>query len=892
MTLKTNKLRDAISLALVAGTVATAGAAQAQESSSTTTLDRIEVTGSRIKRTEIEGPSPITVISRADIDVSGELSVADFLRNNVYNSFGSTRESSGSATGSQSTMSLRGLGQNYTLVLIDGRRMTTSPVLQGAAANINMIPMAAVERIEILREGAAAVYGSDAIGGVVNIIMRKDFEGLTASVGYGNPTRNGRPDERQASIVGGITSDRGNVTFAIDHQSRDQMMNLPLRGEIIPDNFWYSSAGLSQFNSSAGFFSGATGFVGTDDCDTYENSRRVEGEAFCRFEHGATSARESSLDRDSLLVKGNYQITDTTNFFFRTINTATDSWGIYAAAPVDSYPTIAADNPFNPFGEDGTLYYRFTPLGTRDTIRHDTYRDVQLGLEGSNSWFGGADWQLAFTHGRVRQSSVGYNYGLKSAMQQLIDAGQYNPFDPTHPSVAAAAPLIGHTVLVNSEQRTRGFDGNISFDLFEIADRPVGFVTGFEYRDEKMSLVMDAQSVAGGVFGSAGANSGGDRNFAAVYFESLVPVLDTLNLTLAGRYDRYSDVGGKFSPRVSLEFRPIDSLLVRGSWGKGFRAASLDDLYGASATTNVAIPGVPGATPPHAGGDELACAALTAARTAIGNPAYQPYPVNPCSASSQYQALTGSNPQLEPEESENYGIGIVFSPNQNFSIALDYYDIEITNIISSVPLALALRFGDQGLGGGYNVIRGPSITAPNGAILPGPLQQYSAPTVNGAMQTARGLDLDVMYRFVTENAGNFSARFAASHQLEFNYTPTGLSAIERAGTFERPDTRAQLVLGWNKGDMGLSFATNYIGSSENVVAATGARHPTQWFPSWTTFDVQATFQVPWNAKFSVGMRNLTDKAPPVTNGLGFPFYSNTLHNALGRVPYIRYEQNF
>lgn len=192
MTVNRNLLSEAVRFGLAAGAVGLIGTvaapAYAQQGEQATELDRIEVTGSRIKRAEIEGPSPITVIDRADIDVSGELSVADFLRNNVYNSFGSTRESSGSATGSQATINLRGIGSVYTLVLLDGRRMTSSPTLSGGAQNINLIPMAAVERIEILREGAGAIYGSDAIGGVVNVILRKDYEGLVMSAGIERPT--------------------------------------------------------------------------------------------------------------------------------------------------------------------------------------------------------------------------------------------------------------------------------------------------------------------------------------------------------------------------------------------------------------------------------------------------------------------------------------------------------------------------------------------------------------------------------------------------------------------------------------------------------------------------------------------------------------------------------
>ncbi|WP_454259633.1 TonB-dependent receptor plug domain-containing protein [Pseudoxanthomonas mexicana] len=341
MNCKTTKLRDAISFALAVGTVSASGmgAAFAQTSSSdssTTTLDRIQVTGSRIKRTDIETAAPITTITRADIEAAGELSVSDFLRNNVYNSFGSVRESSGSATGSQATINLRGLGSAYTLVLIDGRRMTNSGALAGGAANINMIPTSAVERIEILREGAGAVYGSDAIGGVVNIILRKDYEGMNVTASYETSADAG-PDGNTLSVSGGISSDRGNVTFVLDHQQRNMMYNRDIRDNI-PAAWW--TAGLNTYNSSA-TFSNAYDTRNVANCDQFENSIRISPTR-CAFDHGATSANESSLRRNALLVNGNYNLSESTQFFFRALHslkpaawasTRRRRWTMVVAAP-------------------------------------------------------------------------------------------------------------------------------------------------------------------------------------------------------------------------------------------------------------------------------------------------------------------------------------------------------------------------------------------------------------------------------------------------------------------------------------------------------------------------------------------------------------------------------
>jgi iron complex outermembrane receptor protein len=878
MNCKQSKLRDAVLIALAVGASSTTGAVFAQDSTGNapTTLDRLEVTGSRIKRVEVEGPAPVTVISRQDIEASGEVSVSDFLRNTVYNSFGSARESSGSATGSASTISLRGLGSAYTLVLLDGRRMTKSASLDGGAANINLIPTAAVERIEILREGAGAVYGSDAIGGVVNVILRKDYEGLSFTAGYENPDVG--PISRTASASAGISSERGNITFVLDHQEREMMYNRDIKNIVTDAGLTW---GLSSFNSSAGFF-GPDGLVSAPNCDTFENSIRT-GPNNCGFDHGATSANESSLRRDALLVNGNYQINDNVNFFFRGIASDTDSMGVYASAPVDTYPTIAANNPYNPFGTDGTLYYRFTPLGTRDSLRADSYRDVQLGLQGNNDWFGGSDWELSFGHGRVSQSSVNYNYGLGDAMQAAIDAGNYNPFDPTHPSVIAAAPSIGHTVYVENEQRTVSIGGNIAFGLGQIGGRDVGFVTGFEYLDDRLSMVYDAQSAAGNVFGSAGAGSGGERSMSAVYFETLLPLLDTLNVTVAGRYDSYNDVGSQFSPRVALEFRPIDSLLVRGSWGKGFRAPTLPDMYGDSSTTNLNSPPLSSAGLP--GGDQLACAALTAARQdpAVGA-TYQPYPVNPCATNGQYQWLIASNPNLKPEESKNWGVGFVWSPNDAFNLAVDYYDVELENVISNVPRALAFAYGDAGRPG-YGVTRTPNIIAPNGAVLPGFANQILLPVDNGAVQTVRGIDLEASYRIQT-GMGNITPRLSWTHTLEYDFTPIAADTLELAGTAGYPENRGQLSLSWDSGDWSAAAIANYIdGSSDGTPATT--------LPSWTTVDLQIGVALPWNGKVTVGVRNVGNKLPPMNDSLyGFPYYDNGLYNIWGRVPYLRYEQNF
>ncbi|MGN6704123.1 MAG: TonB-dependent receptor plug domain-containing protein, partial [Burkholderiaceae bacterium] len=225
------KLPQAIRFALLAGSVSlVAGNAfaqdQTQDQQTTTdtqqkasTLEKIEVTGSRIKRAEVEGALPVTVITRKDIEVSGKTTVADLLQNSTFNSFGSNKPTSGSSAQSMSEMSLRGLGGGRSLVLIDGRRAPLSPQFSEAGSDLNSIPLSAVERVEILSDGASAIYGADAIGGVVNIITRKDFNGVEMTVGVGDGNYGG--DTEEGSVLMGTSSDRGRLLGGVSYNNRE-----------------------------------------------------------------------------------------------------------------------------------------------------------------------------------------------------------------------------------------------------------------------------------------------------------------------------------------------------------------------------------------------------------------------------------------------------------------------------------------------------------------------------------------------------------------------------------------------------------------------------------------------------------------------------------------------
>jgi iron complex outermembrane receptor protein len=876
-----NLLRTSILRALSVGAVglpavfALPALAQDDSSDDASTLDRIEVTGSRIKRVDIEGPTPITVISREDLQLSGDLSVADALRSSTFNTLGSFQQASGSSAQSQATIALRGLASNYTLILLDGRRIAGSPVLGAASQNLNAIPFAAVERVEILRDGASAIYGSDAIGGVVNIILRKDYEGLEISGSVERPTR-GEPNANSGSITGGVSGDRGNMTFVVDHQERGMMYNADRANGIpgLDPGVGLSALGYPGsayvYDSTDGSFDGD--FVGAfadPRCPTalnsdplFPNSVVVNNDygSLCYFNFSAVAANEASLRRDSVMVNGNFDISDNVSAFTRVTVNSSKSFGRYAPTPITNpFPTISGDNPNNPYGGDALLLLRFVPGGNRDNDVRDRMFDVLFGVQGQVDWFGGADWEVAMHHNRYDVDTVGKGYLLRTALQPLIDSGEYNPFgDPNDPANLAAVAAASHTTQRYSESRYAGLDGQINFDLFEMANGPVGFAAGFDYRDERFSDDVDAQASAGNVSGTSGGDASGERAAYAVFAEAVFPLLPTLNLDVAARYDHYNDFGNSTNPKVSLEFRPFEQLLLRGSWSTGFRAPGLSNLYQSPLQSfNAAI-------------DTRACQG--------GVPNFQA-PFNPCN-SRQYENVSGGNPNLTSEESENWSIGAVYSPIDRLTLSLDYYNIELEDQVGTLTLQQVLNLEAQN-GGSPFVTRNPAT----GAITLVNLQQQNIAGTNTA-----GIDFNVDYSFDT-SFGTLSQSLVVSYIDKYELDQgTGVFADQLDQAFF-PDKRANLTLGWARGDFSATVIGALIGSSEELTARNGALGTR--IPTWVTWDVQGSWSAPWNGKVTLGIRNIADKDPPLDNTLlTSPFYVNTQYDWLGRVPYVRYEQKF
>jgi iron complex outermembrane receptor protein len=925
-----NPVRDAVRYALTAGVAASfVGAPAATLAQDDVAVqDKVTVTGSRIKRVDIEGPSAVTSIAREDIDASGDISVSEVLRGNAFNSFGSFRPQSGTSAQSAAAVNLRGLGSQRTLVLIDGRRITGASQLgSGSVGNLNTIPLNAVERIEILRDGASAIYGSDAIGGVVNIILRKDYEGMTLAVDVGRPTQTGG-DEDTYSITGGVSGAKGNITFGFENRRKEI---------IFQGDRSFSATGLSPLGFPGSYFAYLTtndprnptgeflsvGTFADPRCpDTlgsdpnfpasqillFDADAGPSGGGLCQYNYAGVAANEASTDAKSIFLNANYDINETTTFFTRGTFTFNESFGRYAPSPFTSpLPFISQANPNNPTipgatsadnGEafqgqavdtdgDGvadlegpftvSMFYRNVPGGFRDSPVEDNLIDYLAGVQGTVDWLGGMDWELAGQWSQAKNTAPSPGLGLVPNIQTDIDNGTFDPYAVNTPWIGpagdgqrASQQGAAATGLQQNKFRVVSVDGSVNFDAFQMRNGAVPVVLGFEYRDDDYSQNYDEQSNAVNLAGTAGGQDvSGARTVKSLFAETTVPILSMLDLNLAGRYDDYNDFGTTINPKASVAFRPLDSLLLRGSWGKGFRAPSMSELYsGASQSFNGAI-------------DSRRCAADALGDPATGRatvPQDQIPPGNPCLL-TQYQNFQGGNRNLGAEKSDQWSVGLVWNPLDDLSIALDWYNIELEDEVGLN--SMQALFDDEFAAAGGAPPTGGTVDKVT-RLSNGRVDFVDRRAQNFAKRETDGLDVDAQYGFSAGNIGDFRAALQLTYVNEYE-RDEGNGLEDPRGLLD-PDMRGTFALNWALSDFGANVTVNYM--SEATDESRGIE-----LDSYTTVDLQVTYATPWNGQIAVGARNVFDEDPPTSTQLGSPFYSGSLHDVYGRVPYVRYSQD-
>ena len=969
MNCKTNKLRDAITVALMAS-AGTAGVAIAQEEQAATTLDRIEVTGSRIRSVDTEQAAPVLTISRAEIEEQGFQSVADILQNIAAVGTPAISRaqplSAGENVGGQ-FISMRNLGTTRTLILVNGKRLGQST---SGLQDISTIPTVAVERIEVLKDGASSIYGSDAIAGVVNIITRSNFEGATASAYFGQYGEGDGATTRGDFILG-FTGDRGSLTAAVEYRKEDEVMSgnrdysMYPQGQFHPTRGWttVSQWGVILLPSALGGNRVLNPGADWRNLANYHALNTNTG-ATAADPNGSTADKSNTnmqthlrtpLESKSVYVDGIFDITDAVRFRSNISYTGREASRQVAGYPYQSAAfgtPMSANSYYNPLGSHHgyatptavNFWRRTWEIPRVDTPRKDVWR-FTAALEGSfdvaDRYF---DWDVGYlyssdrttqeNYGNLTVSRVAQSVGpsfrdvdgvVKCGSPGAVIAGcvPWNPFIPFGregdgglTNNKALQDWLFQRLNYSGETETTMFTANLSGSIFSLPAGDLGFAVGYENRKQDGRFIPDALAVQGNSTTLASGPTEGGYSVDELYGELFVPVLadmvaaKELSFSLATRYSDYDTFGDTLNSKVGFKWKPVDSLLVRGTWAEGFRAPTVADLFGGGSQTFSFFTD-PCDTLFGASATSSTVRARCAQDIANANTYRQLAqgfnPAGSAPAQTPVAFFSGSNPNIKPETSESNTLGLVWSPGfaEGLNASLDWWNIRIENtIVADTPT--------QMLNDCY-VANDPSrCTSFTRDAAQGYVNNLSFGGTNAGFREAEGFDFDVAYRLET-GFGLFNMSWQSTYTVsdkiktDFNPVVPASDLVGFAGGTFR--LRSTAGISWSQGPWGVTWAARYYSSQkESCLSATlfpeecnmpGALASNRLtitnlnrLGSNTFNDLEFRWTAPWNATIALGANN-------VFNHEGPQMYSqpsaNVSYNGqfdIGRFMYMKYQQRF
>lgn len=843
------RTRSALAAALACFYCGSSAVAQTPEP--TQTLERVTVTGSTIKRLDRETAQPLQILRREDITAIGANSVGQLLDTLTTNDRTAISDLGGAnswASGA-SSISLRNLGVGGTLVLVNGRRISPfgfADGLQLSFANIDTIPSQFIERVEILKEGASAIYGSEAIGGVVNLIMRRDFQGAQANLSGSASLRSSSINkEHLGSLSVGMGSLAGNGFNAYAHLElfrRDNYKDREIR-KLLPD--WYITLYPDRDALSSGSFPG--NYIGRYPANYPANpalaGQRISQAApgcapenlsggLCFYDYWKDSDAMPATERVTALAGGRLRLSEDATAFIEfhgadlrpryqtavprsnvTGNALT--WYDSIKGELQSFvdPQLPAGHPANPFGFPVGLNYRFVddPEMFANVSRNLQYR-LQGGVEGKFSLFG-SDWDVDAAIGvmgsnatqrqRLYRDRYGYAEAITSGEYKF---GQINPrsvLDKMFPEMGSSGAF-----------RQQFADLRLSGELMQLPAGPLLMAFGAELRHESMEHRSSDNVLAARIVQFSGVSISGERDMAALFAEAEIPLHRTLKASVALRGDKVFDGFGAVTPKLSLAWRPRSDLLLRGTASQGFRAPSLPET------------GNGGASWFNSGyEDPKRCATATAMFNILmtGGPADQDLAraarASGCNISFPARVLP--NPDLKPEHSNSLSGGLVFQATRDVSLSLDYYRIERKDEISTRDPGLVLEREDEFPGQIERQALTPQdlefarrvleLSGQNLAFTVGPVGTIAAQYRNQNRTKVSGLDLELQSRWALGDWGRLSAGLEANYQIDYR----DWNSIDNrfSGTYVGyrgvPRVRAIGKLGWQQGPWSLGARINY-----------------------------------------------------------------------------------
>ncbi|CAN5177943.1 TonB-dependent receptor [soil metagenome] len=907
------RLATSIRLALGAGAlfgVAQLASAQAAAPTEAAKLNRVEVTGSSIKRLDAETALPVQIINREAIEKSGATTAEQLLGQLSANVGAIEEKAQNTDTQKNSGFSganLRGLGVSSTLVLLNGRRMANY-AFGGQGVDLSAIPLAALERVEILKDGASATYGADAVGGVINFITRKDYQGAQISARAGG-YQDGGGNRKQLSGSAGfgdLDRDGFNIFGALQIQKSAQLRAIQRewsKTALRPD---VGSIGTSTTNWPSNLFttSAAASLLGSVDTNGGKCAppTSVFAGGFCQFDYQAAADLVPETTKLNAFARGVLALNASNSLFVEAAHSSNEAYYRISPATFTSYrltangPRISLfypkTGPFfpktytsittglpvaTPNTKDIFVAVRLLPLGQRERVQDTTQDRIVFGAEGEVA---GWDYSAAFNHS-VSQATEQYNNGFVygNKLGPLITSGVVNLWGDNTPEVMAqleatqARKVAGRTGRATSDS----IDAHASREIFKLPAGVMALAVGFELRREKLSDIQSDEAKSGLLNNiTSSPDTRAQREIKALFSEIHVPLAPGLDADLAVRHDSYNsgDIGSSTNPKLSLRWQPVKEVLFRSAVGTGFRAPSLADVSasgGLSSSSNFYT-------------DPLRCI------NAVG-PGCKPGPI---------PIRSGGNPFLKPETSKQFSLGAALDAGGGFYGSIDYWNIKKFDVIS--PLSESLIGADFAYISKY-VTRDAVDPAYPG--LPGQIVEVLLPVDNQGERHVSGIDLALTQRFALDGLGKFRATLSGTYLLKSQeQLVKGGAFTENLGRYANlyptPRWKHLLALDWNLGAWNVNLANQFQSSyrdafATNTNATTGfvasvahgtAGSVSPQVKSHSTYNLQAGYSGFKNLRLNIGVINLLNTAPPTSNQSGYFRGFDQSVDATGRYGYV------
>lgn len=897
--------RTQVAIAVTAALFATGTWAQQQQQSQR--VEKVEVTGTNIKRTDTETVAPIEIITREQIERSGQVTVAEVLREISINSGNSYSESfTNSFAPGASGISLRGLGQKATLVLLNGRRTAGygfAQNLQDSFVDLNSIPASAIERIEVLKDGASAIYGSDAIAGVVNIILRKDYQGAEVSVSGGYGAKNGEYRAVATLGTGNVARDGFNVLGVAEYFKRDLIMlnetpfgkTRDYRGEGGGRNFQsLTGGGTWRQLTAAGGLTNVHRATASCPGEILTSAQAVErglmlstnafnlpGNTFCAQDFNSQFTAMPGTERIGAMTRGTMQFSPTITAFaevgFSRVSSYQKFQSPFFAGTTGLTNTAAGLRPFtyninfapgasgNPFSTPARYVGVLQDMGTRDT---DITSDTLRALAGVKYTFGGWDGETAvgysrneveaFFLNRLRIDGVSGLFGVGTGAQPPVPTSTGSSYSLNN--VAGNSNADRDRMRANFARKATStltmIDTKMSTELAQLPAGPLGLALGAEYRSEKVADVPDPLARQGLILGQGITATDGSRNNFAVFAEASVPIIKTLEAQLAVRHDRYSDYGNSTVPKAGIKWTPTSALLFRANYGEGFRAPTLQEISPSVATFFTSV-------------------------------------IDPLDGQSrQISGVFAGNPTLTAEKSKSATVGVVIEPTRDFNVSLDWYDLQWRDIVGS--------YGFQQIVNNNGIINGRPVGTVTRDATTGQVISVATNYVNLSEIKTSGVDVDMRYRFST-NVGRFGVNLGASYIT--TYKVEGAEVAGTNGYGSLPRVRGSLAINYDQGPWRATLTTRYIHRFVQVLLP--ASYYTPQDPRFQTgvygakvgsrtyFDLFGAYRFSPRLEVSGSIINLMNKKPPYDPGASGTFlYDFTQHDPRGRRYRVNLAYNF